>query len=164
MPNPTHSEFEKRFDQHLARHYSIYATIVALIWIGYGGINGVTSLREVSANGLGRFATNFGLSRLPGYNSITSEDIGLFVAILGGSGLLIVGGVLVPFQIRFAIYLGLTGAVVLAFLTLMTLLKAPDVGVVVLGFLFPTFILVSGAVLHVALRERNAQSTPPEES
>src|SRR5688500_15234841 len=101
-------------DRHIARNYGVYSIVIGVFWILYGTLRALVSIVDVSTNGLGRYATTFGLSRLAGYTSVTTEDIFFFSSILVGAAVLVVSGLLLCFRQKFAIYTGIASGALFA--------------------------------------------------
>lgn len=155
MSNSRQNYVESKVGLHLGRNFRVYATIVGLLWIVVGCFTAYSTCSYVSEHGLGRYATGFGLSRLPGYDSVTDDDRVLFGAMITGATLLVSAGLLVPFGIRLAIYAGIAGGLLLALLRLMALLQSPNIGLVLFHVAGPAFLAFAGLILHIAYLERN---------
>ena len=147
------NSFEARLDRFFARNIRVLAVVIGLLWIGYGSLRAATCISEVSKNGLGRFATQFGLSRGEGFNSVTNDDIYFFVAILIAAAMLVIGGLLAVFRFRVAVFIAMAGVGLFVLLALPPAITSKDPLVALLMFSMPLMLMFTGIVFHVGLRE-----------
>lgn len=133
-----------------------YAAIAGACWAVFGGVRVYAVFAAVAANGLGRFAPNFGLSWLPGHTATIPEDVFLFAAVLLAARLLVVSGLLLALPWRPANYTGVAGAGSLFLLNLAAILDEFNV----LALVGPAGIPLTAVFLQVALRKRRAPAKP----